>query len=319
MKLNMRILVISLKKMSPKYICCWLKDQLSRPDWFRNLIVDRSAWGAFSIYAHLRRSDNKSKPIYSTKEKAEKAASDMSLKYGYLFITYKCMFCEGWHVSKLTGGTPVTKESNKDVSMEKYSGVNSTGVGDMDTEKILSTHIPDLAPVYGGFRGRTLSAAKQHYAWRPLVDAGIRQVIDLRADYTSDAYRKRCDEFGISYFHYPVVRGGKLDNPMAEHFPEFCSIIDKGHFYIACAHGLHRTDIALCLYWVFYAADKGIKPPSICGYREDKGLDTHKIMRALNAMYNYLENRDGKKPMSIETFRERQEIIKRLSKTSNKL
>ena len=151
------------------------------------------------------------------------------------------------------------------------------------------------------------------------MDAGIRQVIDLRADYTSDAYRKRCEEYGISYFHYPVVRGGRLDNPMAEHFPEFCSIIDKGNFYIACAHGLHRTDIALCLYWVFYAADKGIKPPSICGYREDKGLDTHKIMRALNGMYNYMENRDGKKPMPIETFRERQEIIKRLSKTNNKL
>ena len=63
MKLNMRTLVISLKKIRPKYICCWLKDQLSRPKWFRNLIVDRSAWGAFSIYAHLRRSDNKSKPI----------------------------------------------------------------------------------------------------------------------------------------------------------------------------------------------------------------------------------------------------------------
>ena len=96
---------------------------------------------------------------------------------------------------------------------------------------------------------------------------------------------------------------------------EFCSIIDKGCFYIACAHGLHRTDIALCLYWVFYAADKGIKPPSICGYGKDEELDTHKIMRALHAMYNYLENRDGKKPMPIETFRELQEIIKKLSKT----
>ena len=99
-------------------------------------------------------------------------------------------------------------------------------------------------------------------------DAGLRQIIDLRADYKSDAYRKRCEEFGISYYRYPVVRGGKLENEMADHFPELCALIDKGHFYIACAHGLHRTDIALCLYWVFYAADKGMAPPPIRGYRE---------------------------------------------------
>lgn len=311
----MGTVLTSLKKINLKQIGCWLKDQLSRPDRFRNLIVDRSAWGAFSIYAHARRSDGKAKIAYSGKVQAEKAALDMSKRHGNPFVAYKCLFCEGWHVSKIISGTPVTKEANKEDAMERYTGVNTTEAGDMDTEKILSTHIPDLAPVYGGFRGRTLSSANLHYAWRPLVDAGIRQVIDLRADYTSDAYRKRCEEYGINYFHYPVVRGGKLENPMAEHFLEFCSIIDKGYFYIACAHGLHRTDIALCLYWVFYAADKGAKPPSICGYREDKGLDTHKIMRALNAMYNYLENRDGKKPMPIETFRERKEIIKKLSKT----
>ena len=32
----------SLKKIKPKYIGIWLKDQLSQPDWFRNLIVNRS-------------------------------------------------------------------------------------------------------------------------------------------------------------------------------------------------------------------------------------------------------------------------------------
>ena len=90
-----------------------------------------------------------------------------------------------------------------------------------------------------------------------------------------------------------------------------------GHFYIACAHGLHRTDIALCLYWVFYAADKGIAPPPIRGYREDKGLDTHKIMRALNGMYEYMTHRNGKEPMPIETFRKRKEIIKVLSRRSD--
>ena len=65
MKKESTTIMISLKKIKPKYIGVWLKDQLSRPDYFRNLFVDRSAWGAFSIYAHARRSDGKSKIAYS--------------------------------------------------------------------------------------------------------------------------------------------------------------------------------------------------------------------------------------------------------------
>lgn len=311
-------ILLSLKKIKPKFIGCWLRHQLSQPKWFRNLFVDRAAWGAFSIYAHAKRSDGKAKIAYASKAKAEQAASDMSKKYKSTFTVYKCLFCEGWHVSKVANSPSTTTVLPKAVPLEKYTGVNPTEMGDMDTEKILSTHIQDLAPVYGGFRGRTLSAASQHYAWRPLVDSGIRQIIDLRADYTSAAYKARCEEFGINYFHYPIVRGANSVCQMVELFPEFCSIIDKGHFYIACAHGLHRTDIALCLYWVFYAADKGIAPPAICGYREEKGLDTHKIMRALNAVYNFMEERDGKRPIPIEIFRERKEIIRELSKSTDK-
>ena len=97
---KMGTLLTSITKMKPRYIGVWLKDQLSRPDWFRNMFVNRSAWGAFSIYAHAKRSDGKSKISYKNKTKAEKAAFDMAKRYGYPFITYKCLFCDGWHVSK---------------------------------------------------------------------------------------------------------------------------------------------------------------------------------------------------------------------------
>ena len=309
---KMGTVLTSLKKIKLRYIGVWLKDQLSRPEWFHNMIVDRAAWGAFSIYAHVRRSDGNAKTAYITKVSAEESALKMSKKYGARFVTYKCLFCDGWHVSKTSARMRATVEGT--IPTDGHTSTVENSLGGMDMEKILSLNIPDLVPVYGGLRGRTLSSAKQYYAWRPLVDAGLRQIIDLRADYTSDAYRKRCEEFGISYYHFPVVRGGKLENQMAENFPELCALIDKGHFYIACAHGLHRTDIALCLYWVFYAADKGIVPPPIRGYREDKGLDTHKIMRALNGMYDYLTKRDGKEPIPVEVFKERKKVIDELSK-----
>ena len=97
-------------------------------------------------------------------------------------------------------------------------------------------------------------------------------------------------------------------------FPQFCAQIDRGDFYIACAMGLHRTDIALCTYWMFYAADKGIEPPVIRGYRQEIGLNTNKIMRVLNAFYQFKTEKDGKEPMSQEVFKERKKRINELSK-----
>ena len=184
----------------------------------------------------------------------------------------------------------------------------------LDIERIIQTGIPDIAPVYGGVRGRTLSSHKQAYAWKTVVAAGIRLVIDLRKDYTSDKYSELCRQFGVDYFHYPIDNDRETIAQMVKLFPLFCEKIDQGDFYIACAMGLHRTDIALCTYWVFHAADKGISPPSIRGYRQKNGHNTDKIMRMLNAFYQYMTERDSKEPMPIEVFKERKEVIIDLSR-----
>ena len=308
----MGTVLTSLKKINLKQIGCWLTDQLSRPNWFRNLVLNRSAWGAFSIYAHARRSDGKPKISYGSKTKAEKAAFDMSKKYGYPFAVYKCLFCEGWHVSKAVGKDAHGK-TTEDIALDKYAMISNTGQEGLDVDRILATKIPDLAQVYGGFRGRTLSSTRQLHAWKTMIESGIIQVIDLRADYTSDFYSELCKRSGISYFKYPVAYEDVWIAKMVELFPEFCKLIDDGQFYIACAMGLHRTDIALCTYWVFYAADKGIAPPPICGYRKDKGLTTNKIMRVLNAVFKYMVEKNGVEPIPEIVFHERKEIIKVLS------
>lgn len=312
----MGTVLTSLKKIKPKYIDCWFKDQISRPDWFHNLVVNRSAWGAFSIYAHARRSDGKAKISYKSKAKAEKAAFDMTKRYGYPFTTYKCLFCEGWHVSKAVKRDAEGRTS-EEVALDKYAVTANVGAGGLDVEKILATNIPDLAQTYGGFRGRTLSSTRQLHAWNTMIKSGISQIIDLRADYSSDFYSELCRRSGIRYFKYPVAYEDEWIAKMVELFPEFCKLIDNGRFYIACAMGLHRTDIALCTYWVFYAADKGVAPPPICGYRKDKGLTTNKIMRMLNAVYRHMTEKNGVEPISEIVFHERKEIIKELSRKSN--
>ena len=183
----------------------------------------------------------------------------------------------------------------------------------LDVERILATGIPDLAQVYGGFRGRTLSSHRQLPAWETMIESGIKQVIDLRADYASDFYSELCQHSGVSYFKYPVAYEDVWIAKMVELFPEFCRLIDNGRFYIACAMGLHRTDIALCTYWVFHAADKGIVPPPLCGYRKDKGLATDKIMRVLNAVYRYMTEKNGVEPFPEAVLKERKARIRELS------
>ena len=309
----MKTILISLKKIKLEYVSCWLKDQLSRPDWFRNLFVDRSVWGAFSIYAHARRSDGKSKIAYSSKAKAEKAALDMSKKYGYPFAVYKCLFCEGWHISK-TVKKDALGRTTEEITLDKYAVKVTLEKDILDVERIMATGIPDLAQVYGGFRGRTLSSTRQLHAWNTMIESGINQIIDLRADYSSDFYSELCQRSGISYFKYPVAYEDVWIAKMVELFPDFCKLIDNGRFYISCAMGLHRTDIALCSYWAFYAADKGIAPPPICGYRKDKGLTTNRIMRILNALYKKMTEVNSKEPIPEIVFLERKEIIKKLSK-----
>ena len=309
----MRTIVTSLRKIKPKYIGVWLKDQLNRPDWISNLIVNRSAWGVFSIYAHARRSDGKAKIAYTSKAEAEKAAFDMARRHGHPFITYKCLFCDGWHVSKAVKKNAEGK-TTEEIALDKYAVKAHSGLEGLDVERIMSTGIPDLAQVYGGFRGRTLSSTRQLHAWNAMIESGISQIIDLRADYSSDFYSELCQRSGISYFKYPVAYEDVWVAKMVELFPEFCKLVDNGRFYIACALGLHRTDIALCTYWVFYAADKGVAPPPICGYRKDKGLTTNKIMRMLNAVYKKMTEVNGNEPIPEIVFHERKNIIKELSK-----
>ncbi len=311
----MGTVLTSLKKIKPKYIGVWLKDQLSRPDWFRNMVVNRSAWGVFSIYAHARRSDGKAKTAYITKVDAEEGASDLAERYHSPFVVYKCLFCDGWHVSKAVKKDAEGKTASV-VLPDKNTIVVSAGSEALNVSRISTLKIPDLHQVYVGFRGRTLSSRPLAYAWPVIRESGISIYIDLREADKSERLPHLCELHGFQYFHYPVDKRSKNIPQMVENFPKLCELIDKGCFYIACAQGLHRTDIALCTYWVFYAADMGIAPPAIWGYRQADGHDTSKIMRVLNAFYQFKSEKDGKDPMPMDVFRERKEIIKELSRKS---
>lgn len=179
----------------------------------------------------------------------------------------------------------------------------------MQTDKILSLNIPDIHPAYGGVRGRTMSSRGQGYAWPVIKEAGVHTIIDLRNDGANQRMMNLCEEYGMEYFYYPVDNRADMIESMVELFAEFCERIDRGGFYIACAMGLHRTDIALSTYWVFYGADRGIEPPMLRGYLKETGHDTSKILRVLNAFYDKLTEKQGKEPMSVQEFKRRKQVI----------
>lgn len=179
----------------------------------------------------------------------------------------------------------------------------------MNFLRLQPTRIPDLVPVYGGARGRAMSSRHQLYAWRALKEAGIKTIIDLRLTDHTDRLPALCGEYGMRYFHYPVDTSAEAITQMVELFPQFCQLIDSGDFYIACAMGLHRTDIALNAYWLFHGAYNGLQPPEICGYRQEDGHTTDKLNRVLNALYAAFTKRNGVEPMPQQIFKERKAII----------
>lgn len=181
----------------------------------------------------------------------------------------------------------------------------------LDIDRILRTEIPDIAPIYGGVRGRTMSSHHQSFAWPDIVEAGVKTVIDLRDQDSSDRLPGLCARYGLEYFRYPVNKDLSSIDKMIELLPTFCEKIDNGDFYLACAMGLHRTDIALCVYWVFYAADRGVEPPKIRGYRAEDGHKTDSIMKVLNAIFRYMANKNGYEPMPLALFKERKKVIEK--------
>ena len=77
-----------------------LKDQGPPARFFRNWFVTRNAWGLFSKNSHIAAYSGRPKIMYSTKASSLRAADAMKKKQGVHFSSYKCLWCDGYHVGK---------------------------------------------------------------------------------------------------------------------------------------------------------------------------------------------------------------------------
>jgi hypothetical protein len=88
--------------------------------------------------------------------------------------------------------------------------------------------------------------------------------------------------------------------------------LDAGQFYISCAMGLHRTDIALCLYWVFHAVDKGAPPPLLKGYVGSTPGRIGTLMRMLNTMQKKFTDVGNRIGLPADVCNQRKKILENI-------
>ena len=183
----------------------------------------------------------------------------------------------------------------------------------MNKELILNTGIQNIATVYGGVRGTTLSSRHNMRYWQTVIDSGIRTIIELRDEDHSDRLCRMCEIHGIRYFAFPMDSYSVPNEVIAPRLQEFFELIDNGDFYIACAMGLHRTDMALSIYWMFHGVDNGMNPPILRGHIVDGELVldrlNNKVFRRLNSLYAYLMDNNVIHIPNRETFVQRKKDL----------
>jgi len=113
---------------------------------------------------------------------------------------------------------------------------------------------------------------------------GVCRLIDLRTADHNDKLMAACQLRGIEYYHFPVDSCVQDPGELARNLPELFHLIDDGGFYISCQQGLHRTDIALALYYFFHDARE---VPVMVGHIRKGALRCDDIMRRINAMRPY--------------------------------
>lgn len=160
--------------------------------------------------------------------------------------------------------------------------------------------------VYDGMIGNIISKNCSDKIFHELQNKGIGVVVDLRHDYISPHLENRLKAYGIRYFRYPVHLDSNNIKYMVSHFWVFCEIIQSERFYMM---GLHRSKIALCLFWTFSKAT-GLFPMEFYQIiRKNKRL-MNKIVPILRAMVeNEKHFESTENGFSADYFAERNAMI----------
>lgn len=151
------------------------------------------------------------------------------------------------------------------------------------SDSILELPIENIARVSANIvRGETLWASRNRKHIGSVKKAGVECIIDFRtADFT-DKFSEVCSFKGIEYRHFPIDKANQPDEELLKSLPELFDMLDNHNCYISCQQGMHRTDIALAIYYMFHDIPF---VPDLRGHKKNGNLRCDDIMRRINSLY----------------------------------
>ena len=153
----------------------------------------------------------------------------------------------------------------------------------IDVSRLQALGIRNLRSVFGrGVRGETLArGCHMGNTVEFLYDAGVRTIIDLRtADY-NEKLTIRCQKLKLKCYHIPIDAKNVSPDDIRANLQLLFTLLDGDGFYISCQQGLHRTDIAIPLYYFFHTESE---VPEMFGHRTKGFFRCDDIMRRINIM-----------------------------------
>lgn len=196
------------------------------------------------------------------------------------------------------------------VKADYYTKYNNLSINKrVDFEKLKSLNIPNLEVVENkGVRGESLSADRNYKFLPKIKQYGIQQVIDLRtADYT-EKFAKKCENFGLKYTHIPIDSKKTSPREILDNLPKLFGLLDNGQYYIACAQGRHRTDIAFAMNYLFNPKTKEV--PTMYGHVKDGKMRYDDIFARANSLMKNMTQADKDKLGWTKEFEEEFKIRK---------
>lgn len=172
--------------------------------------------------------------------------------------------------------------------MDSDTSKNGTATSTPDdhiaiSDSILDLPIANIARVSDNIvRGETLWASRNRRHINAVKEAGVNCIIDFRtADFT-DKFADICDLKGIEYKHFPIDKANLPDEELLRSLPALFEMLDNQRCYISCQQGLHRTDIALAIYYMFHDIPF---VPDLKGHKRNGTLRCDDIMRRVNSLH----------------------------------
>ena len=161
----------------------------------------------------------------------------------------------------------------------------------IDFEKLKALNITNLQIVENkGVRGESLSADRNYKFLGKIKECGINQIIDLRtADYT-EKFAKKCKNFGLKYTHIPIDSKKTSPREILDSLPKLFNLLNNGNYYIACAQGRHRTDIAFAMNYLFNPKVKEV--PKMYGHVKDGKMRYEDIFARANSIMKIMTPED---------------------------